>query len=277
MTLPPGSRNVPTMTDLIETPSDDPYRSIVAFYDLEHDDYDEDIEFLLGVIGDNQMSVLEMGSGSGRVLQALVEQEIPVTGIDRSGPMHEAAVRRLSSLETGGLATLVDLDMTQVDRLDEAGFGIAAYTLNALMHLASPADQVRSLTAARTRLKPHGLVMIDVMNPHPEQLVHLGSGVILEGSWTLPDGRTVDKWSHRSLHPADQIVATDIWYDVLSLDGEARRFRTSFNHRYLHSNELLLMLQLAGYGNVVLYGGYGFEPYEDDSERLIALATNGGA
>jgi SAM-dependent methyltransferase len=252
----------------------DPYRSIVTFYDLEHNEFDEDIDTLIELADSIPEAVLELGCGTGRVLQGLVENEIAVTGIDRSAPMLEAARLRLGALQYRALATVVEGDMTSVHTLGLSPFGLAAYTLNALMHLSTPEDQVRSLESVRQVVMPDGLVYIDVMNPHPEQLVHLGSGVILEGTWTLEDGRTVDKWSHRSIHPAEQVIVTDIWYDVIGEVGELQRFRTSFDHRYVHANELRLMLRHAGFSEVSFYGDYLLGPYEDDSDRLIALSRN---
>jgi SAM-dependent methyltransferase len=252
----------------------DPYRSIVTFYDLEHDEFDEDIDTLIELADSMPQVVLELGCGTGRVLQGLVENEIAVTGLDRSGPMLEAARQRLGKLPHRALATVVEGDMTSAHTLGLPQFGLAAYTLNALMHLSTPEDQVRSLGSVRQVLLPEGVVYIDVMNPHPEQLVHLGSGVILEGTWTLEDGRTVDKWSHRSIHPAEQVIVTDIWYDVIGEHGELQRFRTSFDHRYVHANELRLMLRHAGYDEISFYGDYLLGPFEDESDRLIALARN---
>jgi SAM-dependent methyltransferase len=263
------------MPDSADTATD-PYQSIVAFYDLEHDEFDEDIDTLIEIADSIPEPVLELGSGTGRVLQGLVENEVAVTGIDRSRPMLEAARRRLGTLPNHKLATLVEGEMTSVHTLGLAEFGLAAYTLNALMHLSTPEDQSRSLASVRQVLVPKGFVYIDVMNPHPEQLVHLGSGVILEGSWTMEDGRTVDKWSHRSIHPAEQLIVTDIWYDVIGEGGDLQRFRTSFDHRYLHANELRLMLRHAGYDEIGFYGDYLLGAYEDESDRLIALARNPG-
>ena len=250
----------------------DPYQLIVAQYDLEHDGFVDDISLIIHLAESGSTPILELGCGTGRVLAALVESEFEVTGVDISRPMLDAALNRLATSENGQLATFVEGDMRNLDALTDNEFGMAIYSLNALMHLSSSDDQLSSLTEVRSKLAPEGVIMIDVMNPHPEQLVHLGSGVIFEGSWTISDSQTVDKWSHRTVHPAEQLIATDIWYDTLSPSGELRRTKTSFDHRYVHGNELRLMLERTGYEDVVLYGTYELDPFEDDSDRLIAIA-----
>jgi SAM-dependent methyltransferase len=235
-------------------------------------DFFDDIDLLLQLAETGSTPILELGCGTGRVLQALAASEIEVTGLDRSASMLDAAVHRLSTTEHGELATLVEGDMRAPAVSVAAQFGMTAYTLNALMHLPTIEDQLASLSSARETLAPGGIVFIDIMNPHPEQLTHLGSGVILEGSWTIEDGQIVDKWSHRTIHPARQIIETDIWYDTISPAGELRRLKTSFDHRYVHASELVLMLERSGYEDILLYGSYALDPFDDDSDRLIALA-----
>jgi SAM-dependent methyltransferase len=250
----------------------DAYRSIVSFYDLEHDAFEDDLWPVIEVARQFEAPVLELGCGSGRVMQALVERDLRVTGVDRSEPMLVAANARLATLDHGDLGTVINDDMRSLRRVPGASFGVVAYTLNALMHMSGADDQLESLRSAKKCLVPGGVVYIDVMHPHPEQLTHLGSGVILEGSWAIGQGRSVDKWSHRRVHASEQIIETDIWYDVISPDGELKRHRTSFDHRYVHANELRLMLMLCGYTDIVMYGSYDFDPFESDSDRLIVMA-----
>jgi SAM-dependent methyltransferase len=206
------------------------------------------------------------------VLQVLADHEMTVTGLDQSRPMLDSALRRVSTSKNAPRVTLVEGDMRNVDRSVAGPFGLAVYSLNALMHLPAIEDQLASLASVIGLLGSDGSVLIDLMNPHPEQLVHLGSGVLLEGSWSLPNGETVDKWSHRSIHPASQLIETTIWYDIIAPTGDLRRVRTQFDHRYVHAAELQQMLQASGFAETDLFGGYELEPYDDDSDRLIALA-----
>ena len=73
---------------MMKTPStDDPYHDIVDLYDLEHTDFEDDIDLLLNfaqVVGD---PILELGCGSGRVLIPLAEAGFNVTGLDNSRAM----------------------------------------------------------------------------------------------------------------------------------------------------------------------------------------------
>src|SRR5690606_21939774 len=105
-------------------------------------------------------------------------------------------------------------------------FGLVVYSLNALMHLVTVEDQLASLRSAWNALAPGGAVLIDLMHPHPEQLTHLGSGPLLEGSWQTDDDSIVDKWSARVIRPATQVIETTLWYDTFKPDGSFQRIRT---------------------------------------------------
>ena len=140
------------------------------------------------------------------------------------------------------------------------------------MHLTTSDRQLSALRAAFAALDPKGQLIIDTMNPTPAQLTQLDSGQTLEGSWDRPDGSTVDKWSHRYVHPATQLIDTMLWYDRTFPDGRLTRTRTRFPLRYVHASELELMLRLAGFSETRLYGNYDLEPYDDDSERLFVTS-----
>lgn len=259
---------MPTM----EHADDDPYREIAALYDLEHAPFDADIELLLNIaqaVGD---PILELGCGSGRVLLPLAEAGFRVTGLDSSGPMLDRARQTIDVADFRDRVTLFEGDMRQADEAPGGPFGLVIFSLNSLMHLTTAADQRQALEAARRALDPRGQLVIDTMNPSPEQLRHLADGPHLEGSWRLDNGATVDKWSHRRLTPAFQTIDTLLWYDRVDAAGALRRVRSEFTLRYVHASELTLMLELSGFTAPMFYGSYDLDPYDSESDRLLVTA-----
>jgi cyclopropane fatty-acyl-phospholipid synthase-like methyltransferase len=69
----------------------DPYAAIAALYDLEHGEYDADLDLYLSLALATGDPVLELGCGSGRLLVPLAEAGHRVTGVDQSRPMLERA------------------------------------------------------------------------------------------------------------------------------------------------------------------------------------------
>lgn len=250
----------------------DPYCTIAELYDLEHEDFDDDIEILLNfaeVVGD---PILEVGCGSGRLVVPLAEAGFRVTGIDISRPMLDRARQHVAAHGVGDRVTLVEADMRSADEAPGGPFGLVILSLNSLMHLPSPVGQRAALEAARRALDPRGQLIIDVMNPTAEQVTHLLDGPHLEGSWTLEDGSTIDKWSHRRASDQPQVLETLLWYDRIAPDGVLSRTRTSFPLRYIHPSELALMLEVTGFIEPIFYGSYDLDPFEPDSERLFVTA-----
>jgi SAM-dependent methyltransferase len=252
--------------------SSDVYANIVDLYDLEHDQFEEDIACFMNFIEAVGDPVLELGAGTGRFLIPIAEAGFRVTGLDSSEPMLAKAAARISDTDLGGLVTLDHRSMTDCDRAPGGPFGVVIAPLNGLMHLTTPTEQRSVLAAARNALDPRGQLLLDLMNPSPDALRGIDQALIHEGGWTLPDGGRVDKFSSRHIRPSEQIIRTDLWYDVVAPDGSMRRVTSQYEMRYIHRAELELMLELAGYPEWELYGSYDLDPFEDGSDRLIVAA-----
>ena len=253
---------------------DDPYAALPELYDLEHAEFNEDIDLYLRlaeVVGD---PIQELGCGTGRVLGPLAAAGNRVTGVDRSGPMLDSARSMLRAC-TGALSqrvTLLQGSMTEADRAPGGPFGLVIFSLNGLMHAATVAEQRTALASARKALDPRGMLVVDLFNPTPEFLTALDGRVRHEGSWQQSEGITVDRFAARTHDAAEQIIGTELWYDLLDPAGHIRRVRSGFPMRYLVASEIALLLELTGFVEWKIYGSYDLDPYDDGSDRLLVTA-----
>lgn len=257
---------------LMDASGTDAYAAIAVLYDLEHASFEADLDLYRNVaeaVGD---PILELGCGSGRVLVPLAGCGFRVTGLDRSPPMLALARDRAQGAGVSPWVTLATGTMTDAASVAGGPFGLVLIPLDGILHLDRPEEQRAALAAARAALDPRGQLVLDVLNPSPETLRGFDGTVVAEGAWTLPDGTRVDKFSSRRHNQAEQLIETQLWYDLLSPDGSLRRVRTAFSMRYLHRAELELLLEVTGYAQWELYGSYELEPLEDGSDRLIVLA-----
>ncbi len=81
------------------------YDLIAPFYDIEHAQFDEDVDLYLNFAearGVHGGPLLELACGSGRLLVPLARAGYSVTGVDASGRMLELARR---ALEAEGLTS----------------------------------------------------------------------------------------------------------------------------------------------------------------------------
>ncbi len=250
----------------------DPYAEIAEFYDLEHASFTDDIECFLNFVIATGDPVLELACGTGRLLVPIAEAGYRITGVDRSSAM----VRRAAAaVEAAGVSERVQLhvgDMTEAAAAPGGPFGIVIIALNGLLHAPDLATQRQILEAARAALDPRGQLLLDVFHPTPEALRALDHTVVHEGTWHLPNGERVDKFSARRLSPARQLMHTDVWYDRTGTGGQVRRIATSFPMRYLHPGELELLLEAAGFAEWQFYGSYDLDPFDDHAERIIVAA-----
>lgn len=248
------------------------YANIVDLYDLEHDEFQDDLDVIGELAATANGPVLELGCGSGRVLAPLAEAGYEATGVDLSQPMLEMAQSRLADIPNHRV-TLWHGDMRQATNAPGGPFGLAAFTLNGLMHLPSLETQRHALESAAATLRPGGMLFVDIMHPVPDQLRFLSDGPQLERSWPTDDGGTIDKWSYRTFNASEQMIDTVLWYDSIDPDGSLRRVRTSFTMRYLHEAEFRLLLELTGFEDVRVFGDYDLTPIHDEADRLLVVAT----
>jgi SAM-dependent methyltransferase len=257
--------------DAVEA-SFDAYAEIAELYDLEHESYTDDLDFYLNFVEAVGDPVLELGCGTGRLVAGIAEAGYRITGTDRSDVMLARARERV---ERRGLSNFVELrrgDITDADQTPSGPFGVIIMALNGLMHLVDVRSQRAALASTRRALDPRGMLLIDLLNPTPETLRSMDHSLVHEGVWSMANGTRVDKFAARRVSPATQTIATELWYDLLSPAGAARRIATSLAMRYLHRAELELMLELAGFAEWQIYGSYDLDPFDDQSERLIAAA-----
>jgi SAM-dependent methyltransferase len=253
-------------------PSADAYRDIGTWYDAEHDGFDEDIALYLQlaqVVGD---PILELGCGTGRVMEPLCAAGWRVTGVDSSPAMLDRARRRLAGYDRTGTATLIAADMADALATPHGAFGLAIVALNGLLHLSDPAEQRAALAHARSALDPRGMLVVDVFNPDVG-LARIDDRVVIhEGTWPLEGSGEVTKLSSRRFDRATQTIETALWYDEVDAAGAVRRTATAFAQRYVSRAELLLMLELAGFTEPQVYGSYDLDPFESGSERILVTA-----
>jgi len=254
-----------------DTPAADPYAQIAELYDLEHDSFDEDIPFYLNSVAAVGDPVLDFGCGTGRLLRPIAEAGFRVTGLDQSGPMLNRAEASLAN-DTRERVTLVHGSVSDIAGAPGGPFGIVIFSLNGLLHITEPKEQRRAIASVRAALDQRGQLIIDVLNPTVDALRAFDRSVVHEGTWKLPDGGSVDKFSVHEVSVTNQLIHARIWYDVLSPNGAITRISTAFSQRYVTRHELELMLEFGGFVDWQVYGSYELDPYDDGAPRLIIAA-----
>ncbi|MFN8676588.1 MAG: class I SAM-dependent methyltransferase [Thermomicrobiales bacterium] len=247
------------------------YEPIAAYYDSEHDQFTDDIDWYLHLAQVAGPRVLELGCGSGRLLAPLAAAGARVVGVDTSAAMLQRAHTRLQGEIARGRVSLMHGDMQHLGELELGSFDLVILPLNGLLHLDEPAAQRRVLDEAARVLRPGGLLAADVLHAVPDALAAFDGRVVHEGTWE--DGRcAVSKFSSRTVDWTNQLISAEVWYDEVGASGALSRHRTEFTMRWVTAAEFTLMLEAAGFDGWDLGGSYDGSPLTDMSDRMLVAA-----
>ncbi len=253
------------------------YSILARYYDLENAAFTEDLPFWLDLAaeaGEGQVpedSILEVGSGSGRVLLHLARHGHTVTGLDNSPEMLRLAEERLKkSKGISDRVSLVQADMRDFS-LGETSRAIFL-PFNTFAHLLTQADQLAALSAMRRHAAPGAILAMDLPNAS-EVYAATDSGLVLERSFRDDArGLTIQQFSHLELDRALQLGHVTWLYDEIATDGTVRRTTVPVTFRYTFPAEMGLLLERTGFRLRHLYGSYERTPFSEGQPRMLVVA-----
>lgn len=163
------------------------YADEVELYDIAFTwDLEDEVSWLVERFGPSCMTVLEPGSGTGRMLEALALRGLAACGIDSSPAMVAFSRARLS--DAGVHAGVMLADMTGFDL--GRRFDAAVCPINTLSHLTE-GELASHLVLMAKHLEPgaHYLVQVGVFDneelPPPNEWEAERSGTRLRIEWAL--------------------------------------------------------------------------------------------
>jgi SAM-dependent methyltransferase len=247
------------------------YTSFAELYDLFYEDFDEDIEMYLGFAERTGGSILEIGSGTGRVALALAEAGRAVVGLELSEAMRAVAQRKADRAQLTDRVEFLAGDMRRF-QLDQH-FGLIIVPLNTFLHNLTLDDQLATLACCKKHLRPGGLLVVDCFNPDP---AHAEDDRRLIVQRTITDrdtGQTALLLLSRATDWNQQLQEITYFIDRSDEQGRLQRAVLPAVFRFIFRNELHLLLKLGGFDLKDVYGSYALDPFEAGSDKLIGVAT----
>jgi SAM-dependent methyltransferase len=226
-------------------------------------------------------SVLELGTGYGRLLPALSAAARQVVGLDREASLLRAARRTLRGLPVHqrGSVSLVEADM-QSFALGRT-FDRVVLPYNALYCLLGRRALASCFRSVKAHLAPGGSFVFDVWAADPFQrrarLRALSEAHRDEAGAIVSIGHRGQVWDvfeQSRLRSATQRL--DVTYTYVSRQ-RGTRIELLIEQRYATSLELEELLAGAGLRVQSLSGGFSGQPLGPRSELLVGVAVAGRA
>jgi SAM-dependent methyltransferase len=225
-------------------------------------------------IGDGS-TVLELGSGTGRLTLPLARAGHPVIGVDQSPAM---LARARTKLEAEAEAvrrrvTLIEGDVRSTELAPPAVPDLVIAPFRVLQHLTSIEDQLRLFALARRVVRSGGRFALDVFNPDYAMMTRDRSTEVEDvAERPLGDGRTVRRTVRiAAVHWAEQVSDVELIYHVRTGD-RTERVVQAFPMRFFTPAELQHLAARAGFRIEAMYGGFDRQSLTDQSPEIVVIA-----
>lgn len=244
-----------------------PQRRYCDFYELEMDGFTEDLPFFHTHLPERGQ-ILELGSGTGRLGRALAHQERHMTGIDISLPMLEKATSHGNCF-----CRYVAMDMAQL--AFQRCFAAVIIPYNTLNLLTAPGSLSACLSACRTLLKTHGVLLMQLFVPD-HGLLRQGKKKSFQFQvFEDPQGNKIIKEILRSYDERTESVLLEERYRVRP--GRKEHYNEDFMHRMdlwaWPAERWCSLVQESGFSIERRYGDYNFSVFSPGLSSCLLLAA----
>lgn len=195
----------------------------------------------------DEISILELGCGTGRITAPLLRAGYRVVGVDAEPSMLERATERLAKLPAAARArgTLAQADFC--DLAIGRRFDLVICPFNAFMHLYDRPSLEAFLDGVKRHLRPGGWFVFDLMMPDLRWLIRRPDKRWARTRFRDPaTGVPMIYSTNHFFDEARQICFMKIYYDPQE-PGAAPSRVVHLTHRYYFPEELRALLHYNGF------------------------------
>ena len=202
-------------------------------------------------------AVLDLCCGIGRHSIEFARRGFKVTGVDRTAPY-------LDQARAGASKEKLDIEFVLADMREfsrPATFDGAINFFTAFGYFDDPADDAKVARNLFDSLKPGGRLILDVNGKE------ILAGKFRERNWSEREGGAIVLEERRVLDGWQRLE--NRW----TLIRGNERHESTLTLRLYSGAELEGLLRTAGFREVSLYGSLSAKAYDQNAERLIAVAS----
>lgn len=234
-----------------------------------------DVSFYTKLATESAGSVLELGSGTGRVLNHIAKAGKKIVGLEASEHMLRRCHKNLAAASPN-VSDNVELFQGQMQRFFlKSRFGLVICPFNSFLHLLSVQEQLSCLTHVHEHLVPGGKFAFDVFDPDIRRMA--SAHFTEEGSprrFELPTGSKVElRFRNKSVDFLKQRIDSEISFDITHRDGRREHVSHPVRQRYLFRYEAEHLLERCGYEVEALYSDFQGSPYGTVHTGLLVFVA----
>ena len=247
------------------------YTPFAELYDLFYADFEEDFEMYRGFAERSGGSILEIGSGTGRVTLALAAEGHTIVGLELSEVMRAVAQQKADRAQLTDRVMFIAGDMRHF-KLDQH-FGLIIAPLNTFLHNLTLDDQLATLACCKKHLRPGGLLVLDCFNPDPAHAEDDRRLIVQRSVVDRETGQAALLLLSRATDWGNQLQEITYLVDRTDRHGMVQRAILPTTYRFIFRHEMRLLLKVGGFDLKDEYGSYDLDPIETGSDKLIVVAT----
>lgn len=243
------------------------YDLIAPFYDIEHAQFDEDLDLYLDFAKSCMGPLLELACGSGRLLLPLAREGYELSGVDTSADMLSLARQRLQDAGVASRCKLVQQDICALHL--EQQFCMAFIALGSFAHISTRKRQQQALAAVHAHLTPGAIFILDIANADARYMEHMSGQLLHQGTWQHQDGSILTHFVSPASSTKRHSLELTHFYDRYTQGEQVLRTVMKTQLYLFERSEMELLLEQAGFIIKDVYGDYDLSPFQLDSPRMI--------
>ncbi len=216
------------------------------------------IEAILNRWAMKPAKVLDLCCGTGRAGSEMCRRGYNVLGVDLSEPM----VRHCSA-QAPALPALVSDAAFLAIKPEQFDLVVSVY--DSLNYILDPALLAQCFEDVYRVLEPGGLFIFDVNTPRA-----LTSGLFTQQNLASDDPLLYSWEAHWD--PKARVCSVDMWFRWRGNDGATVEFRETHCQYAYRNEEVLKMLEAAGFVGIQPFNAYTFRPVTRWSDRAFYVA-----
>ena len=232
------------------------------WYDIQHADYKEDLEFYRWMVEQTGDPVLELACGTGRITIDLASRGHSMTGLDVSASMLACA-----GMKTAGQALNIEWVAADATDFDLARkFKLIFFPFNSICHIHERCRMEGLFRCVRAHLDRDARFVVAMFVPNPRYLYRDPSKRYPVSRFVDSEGQEIVITESNRYDPVTQINHIEWFYSII---GKAGEIRVENNMRMYYPREFQALLHYNGLAIDVIYGDYNREPFTGASRMQI--------